>query len=270
MTLNKKVLAVDIDGTLLTGQKKITRRTEETLIRFQEAGGILVLASGRPPKGMQRYAESLRLREYGGYVLAYNGSQVTEAATGRILLQRFLDHSKLPEIIETAGRFGIYPLTYKGNTVLTENDADPYLQMEVSINGLDLDVVDSLVAAVDFPIPKCLCTGDPAVLEALAPALEAVLTGVNIFRSEPFFLEVNPQGIGKGEILASLISQLGLIADDLMAVGDGYNDITMLEYASLGVAMGNARDAAKAAADYVTASNEEEGLAKAIDKFIFT
>lgn len=268
MALKKKVLAVDIDGTLVTPDKRITPRTKAVLSRFQSEGGILVLASGRPPKGMQPYTEALELKKYGGYILAFNGSRVTDAATGQIVAQRFLDNSKLPDILQIAGRYGVFPLTYEGDTALTENAADPYLQLEVSINGLALKVVDNLVEYVDFPIPKCLCTGEPEVLEQLDPALQAALSGVSIFRSESFFLEVNPHGIGKGEVLCDLIRQFNLTADDLVAVGDGYNDITMLQYAGTGIAMGNGREPVKAVADYITASNEEDGLAKAVEEFV--
>lgn len=269
MNLKKKVLAVDIDGTLVTPDKIITRPTLEAIARFQDAGGILILASGRPPCGMQPYVEQLNMVQRGGYVLAYNGSLVMETKTGKIAAQRFLDRGQLPAIVEIAGRFGIYPMTYEGDTAVIENDSDPYYRLEVSINGLKSRVVDSLVDYVQFPLPKCLCTGAPAVLEQLAPAFEAGLTGVNVFRSEPFFLEVNPMGIGKGEILKELLEEWGYTAADLMAVGDGYNDITMLRYASLGVAMGNAREETKQAANAVTASNCEDGLAAAINEFLF-
>lgn len=269
MQLKKKVLAVDIDGTLVTPDKKITPRTKEALLRFQQAGGILVLASGRPPCGMRVFAEELELSKYGGFMLSYNGAKITEMATGKIVTERFLDLDKLPDIIRIAGLFGVAPLTYEGDTALTEDPSDPYLQLEVSINQLRLKVVDSLVDYIDFPIPKCLCTGNPAVLEQLEAAMNAELNGVNIFRSESFFLEVNPPGIGKGEMLSAFLADRSLTAADLMAVGDGYNDLSMLQYASAGVAMGNAKDVVKAAADYITESNEADGLAKAVDKFLF-
>lgn len=266
-SLKKKILAVDIDGTLVTPDKTITPRTMDVLRRYQEAGGILVLASGRPPKGMRSYVEALNLKQYSGYALAFNGSQIMEAATGKLISQRFLDFKKLPDIIRVSSEFGVHPLTYEGDTALTEDDSDKFLRLEVRINRLDLKIVPDLVEYVNFPIPKCLCTGEPAVLEQLAPALEAALTDVSIFRSESFFLEINPTGIGKGETLCELVDYLGLSQSDLMAVGDGYNDVTMLKYAAFGVAMGNACQDAKRAADFITSSNQEEGLARAVEKF---
>lgn len=268
-SLKKKILAVDIDGTLVKPDKTITPRTMDVLMRYQKAGGILVLASGRPLKGMKPYVEALKLKQYGGYALAFNGSQIMEAATGKLISQRFLDFKKLPDIIRVSSEFGVHPLTYEGDTALTEDDSDKFLRLEVRINQLDLKVVPDLVEYVNFPIPKCLCTGEPAVLEQLAPALEAALTDVSIFKSESFFLEINPPGIGKGETLRELVDYLGLSQSNLMAVGDGYNDISMLKYAAIGVAMGNAYKDVMKAADSITRTNQKDGLAHAVEKFAF-
>lgn len=270
MQLKKKVLAVDIDGTLVTRDKKITNRTLAAIDQFRQAGGLLILASGRPPCGMKPFVEQLNMQDHGGYVLAYNGSRVTDAQSGKILFERFLDKNQLPKILELANQFGIHPMTYQGDTVIVEDASDRYLQLEVAINRLQLKVVADLAAFVQFPIPKCLCTGEPTVLEQLMPVLQAELTGVSVFRSESFFLEVNPQGIGKGEVLEKLLGQLGFTAKDLVAVGDGYNDVTMLQYASLGVAMGNAREPVKAAANFVTDTNDADGLAKVIENLLLS
>lgn len=268
--LKRRVLAVDIDGTLVNSKKEITPGVLGALRVFQEAGGILVLASGRPPHGMMRYAEELELKKYGGYVLAFNGSRVLDTRSGQLVFQKNLDYRKVPQIAALGREYGVAVLTYEGNTIITETPDNRFLQLEKEINGLELKVVESIGDYVRFEIPKCLGTAEPELLLPLERALREQIDNVSVFRSEPFFLEVNPIGIGKGEVLRMLVeTRLGLTARDVVACGDGYNDITMLGYAGVGAAMANARDAVLNCADVITHSNQEDGVARMVYEYCF-
>ena len=270
MELKNKILVCDIDGTLVDSEKKIPPRAKELITKFQKNGGIFILASGRPPRGMINYANELELAKYNGYMMSYNGSQVTNMKTGEIIYKKCLDYNKIPDIIRIAKEYGVNMLTYEGDTIITEDDSNKYLQLEKKINNLDLKLVDSITDYVKFDVPKCLGTAEGEALEPLEAAFNEQLTNVSIFRSEPFFLEVNPLGIDKGNILKMVVEEiLGCTKNNVVACGDGFNDITMLEYAGIGIAMDNGSIAVKEDADYVTASNDEDGLALAIEKFIF-
>lgn len=269
MKLAKKVLVTDIDGTLVTSKKIVTDRVKKTIREFQNNGGIVVIASGRQIFGMMDVVNQLELNKNGGYIMSSNGSLVTNAVTNEVLFERKMSSEIMGKFREIARKYGISILTYEGNTIITEDSSDYYFQIERSANKLGLKIVDDIVKYVDFDIYKIMATGEPEVLKKLEVELKEKIRGYNIFRSEPFFLEINPLGISKGEVLPEILLRLGCTVDDVMAIGDGYNDITMLQVASLGVAMANANDEVIDCANAVTLSNDEDGLAIAMEKYIF-
>ena len=122
---------------------------------------------------------------------------------------------------------------------------------------------------MDFPINKLLIPGEPAVLEEMIPVLkEKYHSLLNIYRSEPYFLEIMPQNIDKAYSLQKLLSSIGLTADSMICCGDGYNDVSMIEYAGLGVAMENAQPIVKDTADFITKSNDDDGILYVINQFL--
>ena len=129
--------------------------------------------------------------------------------------------------------------------------------------------VDDLPAEVTYPINKLLLTGNPADMPHVEELMQQEFAGkLSIYRSQPFFIETMPLGIEKSASLQILLRAKGLTAENLMACGDGWNDLPMLKFAGLGVAMGNAQPEVKAAADYITADNEHDGVGLAVEKFI--
>ena len=130
--------------------------------------------------------------------------------------------------------------------------------------------VPNFLDVINFPVPKCLIVGNPEPLAALEKKMKKDLEGkMNVFRSEPFFLELVPNGIDKARSLSVLLEELGMTREEMIAVGDGFNDLSMIQYAGLGVAMANAQEVVRQAADYITLSNEEDGVAAVVDKFFF-
>ena len=146
---------------------------------------------------------------------------------------------------------------------------DKYIEIEAGINKLTVKEVDNFPEYVTFDVNKCLLTGHDEhmarVERNMAKRFGSVL---NIYRSEPFFLEIMPKGIDKAESLDKLLKSLGYTKDELICCGDGFNDLSMIQYAGLGVAMANAQDKVKEAADFITLSNNEDGIAYVIEKFI--
>ena len=143
------------------------------------------------------------------------------------------------------------------------------MQLEADITKLDIRKVDNFPEYINFPCTKCLISGEPEAVEAAEKELKKHYNSLlNIFRSEPFFLEIMPKGIDKAHSLLKLLSSLGLTAEQMICCGDGFNDISMIEVAGLGVAMENAQDLVKEAADYVTKSNDDNGILHVINKFM--
>ena len=246
-----KLIVLDLDGTLTNSKKEITPRNRETLIRMQEQGIRLVLASGRPTYGIVPLANELRMNEFGGFILSYNGGEIINWETQEMVYENVLPNEVVPVLYECARTHQLSILTYDGAEIITENSQDPYVLKEAFLNKM-----------------ACLIVGDADKLIPLEAELCLRLQGrINVFRSEPYFLELVPQGINKALSLAVLLKEIGVAREEVIAIGDGYNDLSMIRFAGLGIAMGNAQEPVKKAADYITLSNEEDGVAEAIKKF---
>lgn len=260
-----KYIALDLDGTLTNEDKVITPRTYEALMDAQRKGIRLILASGRPPYGMQPLCKQLQMDQYGGIMLAYNGGHTERCDNGEVLTEIKLDDTLLPEVYEFQKKYNMVLMTYFGEHIYTEDDTDQYVLQSSKNNKMSVIKVSDFVADAPRPINKCLMVGDPSVAPLCEKELTEYFDGrLNICRSTPYFIEILPLGIDKGDALKELMPLLGSSTDELMAFGDSFNDINMLRVAGIGVAMGNAEDEVKAVANHVTLSNEQDGIAEAI------
>lgn len=265
-----KYLSLDLDGTLTNSQKIITPKTKNALIKAQENGITIILASGRPTKGILPIAEELRLKEFGGYILSYNGAKIINCKTDEVIYEKFLPDEIKETVYNISKKYGINILTYDNDAIITEN-SDSFIEIESKINHMPVKIVKSFTEALNFPVIKYLMTGEPAILEEIEPLVYKKLSGYgNVFRSEPFFLEVVPENLDKAASMNVFLQSLGSDRTELIACGDGFNDKSMIEFAGLGVAMENAQKPVKDVADYITLSNDSDGIAKVVDKFIFS
>lgn len=267
--MNYKILVLDIDGTLTNSDKVISPETKKGLMMIQERGHIIILASGRPSSGMMKYAKELELEKYGGYLLSFNGARIINCRTGDIIYQQTIPRFILPKIYHFAKENSCGLITYCGDYVVSGMGIDEYIELEARINGMPVREVDDFLHFIDFDVNKCLMTAPPEKAEKLTAILQEKFVGIlSIYRSEPFFIEVMPKNIDKAFSLNRMLETVGLKKEDVICCGDGYNDVTMVAYAGIGVAMANAREEVKAVADYITKSNDEDGLVEVIDKFI--
>ncbi len=264
-----KVLVLDLDGTLTNSKKEITPRTLEALIEAQKRGVKVVLASGRPTYGIVPMAEKVRLSEYEGYILSYNGGEIIDWKTKEMMYANVLDPVYIPYLYWCAKKNDFAIVSYHHEFVLTEHPDDEYVLKEAILNVMQIKPVEHFLKAIDFPIAKCMIVGEPTRLHELEKEMFAAMNGrMGVYRSEPYFLELVPKGIDKAASLDVLMKKLGLSAAEMIACGDGFNDISMIKYAGLGVAMANAQPAVKECADYITTSNDEDGVAAVIEKFL--
>lgn len=267
--MKRKALVVDIDGTLTDSRKEISRATREAVLAALERGHICVLASGRPTVGMARYARELELEERGGYLLSYNGACILSCRGGETLYRRTLPLSVVPKLYAFAEEHACGLVTHRKGEAISAFEPDRYVELEAHINGMSVRRVPDFVSFVDFDVYKCFLTAEGERAAGLEGSLREICRGeAEVYRSEPYFIEVVPEGVDKGDSLRRLMEHLGIPREDVVCCGDGFNDIPMLRYAGTGVAMGNAQQAVKDAADYVAAGNDEDGVAEAVHRFL--
>lgn len=267
--VNDKVLVLDIDGTLTNSNKEISPKTKEAIINVMKRGHKVILASGRPTPGMRRYVKELELEKHGGYILSYNGARVIDCKSGDIIYQKSVPHYLVPSLFKFAKNNDLGLITFLGDEVISGTRVDDYIRYESKINQLKIREVENFVEFVDFEANKFLMTAPPERAEYLVVQLqEKYGQELSIYRSEPFFIEIMPQNIDKAKSLERMLLTIGLDKEDMICCGDGFNDLSMIEYAGIGVAMGNAQDKVKEVADYITASNDHDGIVEVIEEFI--
>lgn len=264
-----KLLVLDLDGTLTNDEKIITPKTYDALMKAQEEGVKIVLASGRPTFGIAPLAEKLKLKDYGGYILAFNGCRIINWQSREIISDSVLDPEVMPYLYECSKKSGFPILTYQGEDIVTEYPEDQYVIEEARINKMPVRKMNDFMTEVKYPINKCLIVGEPERLHVLEIEMAEKLQGrMGIFRSAPFFLELVPLNVDKAKTLNILIKKIGITREEVVACGDGYNDLSMIEFAGMGVAMKNAVDEVKAKANYITIhDNNHDGIAEVIEKF---
>lgn len=265
-----KLLVLDVDGTLLNEAKEISKRTLAALLKVQQMGVRIVLASGRPTYGLLPLAKSLELGNYGGYLVSYNGCQIISAQNGEILFERRINPELVPYLEKKARKNNFALLTYHDDTLVTDSPENRHVQREAALNHLQIIREDEFSTGIDFAPCKCvLVSDDEEALIDLEAYWKKRLDGtMDVFRSERYFLEVVPCGIDKANTLGALLDMLKVKRDEVMAIGDGVCDVTMIQLAGMGVAMDHSPESVKACADYVTVSNEEDGVAQAVEKAI--
>lgn len=266
-----EILVLDIDGTLTTSEKKITKETLDAIRIIQKRGHKVVLASGRPTPGIYPVADTLKMHKYGGYILSFNGAKIIDCTTKEVIYQKVLPPELLPEIYDAAIKFDTGLITYDNEQVLVATEVDPYIEKEAKLNRLQYKKIPNFLDYVTFDVNKCLMTAEPEYLAKVEQLMKRRFAGrLSIYRSEPYFLEVVPLNVDKADSLSKLLDHLHLSREQMISCGDGFNDITMIEYAGMGVAMANAQQLVKDAADYITLSNDNNGIAHVINEFMLT
>lgn len=261
-------LALDIDGTVTNSKKEITPAVHAEIRRLQEAGIPVALVSGRPVLGMKHVADELDFSNYNCYILAFNGGKIIDTKTNKVVYSQTIPLPLAKEVCKAATEYDVAIVTYKGEYIISSDPDNQYTQIESYVTRIPVRGVHSMEEEVDFEPDKFLFVGEPLYIESILPEMQRRFAGkLNIFRSEPYFMEIVPLGIDKARSLDRLLDKLGMTSENLVACGDGFNDISMVNFAGMGVAMANACAETKAVANYIAPSNDEDGVADAIKKF---
>ena len=276
--MSRKVIIMDVDGTLTNSKKVVTPQTKEALLKAEEAGAVLILASGRPTSGLIDLAKELEMYKHHGLLVAYNGSTVVDCETMEVLFNQALSVEEGKAVLEHMKKFDrVRPMIDKGEYMYVNNVYDNWItwkgkpfdviQYESRGGKFKLCEVDDLAAFVDFPLNKILTTSDPEYLqEHYQEMMEPFKDSLSCMFTGDFYFEFTAQGIDKAKALDTVLIPMGYKREDMIAFGDGHNDASMVAYAGIGIAMENAVQDLKDIADEMTLSNDEDGIAVALYK----
>lgn len=267
--MDYKLLVLDIDGTVTNSDKEVTEPTREAIIRLQERGVAVAIASGRAPQGVLPIAEKLELHRPGSYILAFNGAKIIHCQSRKCVFEKHLPSHIPARLWQDARAHGLGILTYTNQALVAGTPPDPYMAIEARISHLPVEYHADFLSASRIPVNGCLLTGDPDIIEAMEPFfVHKYFHETQIFRSEPFFLEVAPKNVDKAYSLKHLLRILGIRREEMVCCGDSFNDITMIQFAGLGVAMANGQQMLKDVANYITRrDNDHDGIAEVIETF---
>ncbi len=264
-----RLIAVDIDGTLTNQDKRITPRTQRALLEAQKQGAALVLASGRPACGLKNYALQLHLPAYGGKLVAFNGGLLADAKTGEVLYERKMPLPLAKEVLRHLRQFPVTVMLCDGEALVVEDENGYQVEYEANCNRLRITKTDSLEEYLDFSPYKLLASANPPYLADIHEQLSAPFPGrLSTFFSAPFFFEFVPLGVSKADALQKLCERQGIHRQEVLCFGDEENDLEMIRFAGHGVAMGNACGLLKQAADEITLSNDEDGIAAVVERYL--
>ena len=260
-----ELIAIDLDGTLVGSDLQIHPPEREAIIRAREAGVRIVLATGRGFPVVRPYALDLGLTEP---VICYQGGLVRDPVSGQVLYAATIAPALYAEAVQLAQVQHLNFTAYSEDTVYL-TAVRPSRAFHDQWFGMPIQQVDDLIADVSRPVLKFLIIAEDEEADQIEQSWKAHFAGrLHIVRSHRWFVEGSPLGVSKGDALARLAAQWGIKPAAVMAIGDNDNDRSMLEWAGLGVAMGDARSDLKSIADYVAPPQAESGVAHVIHKFV--
>lgn len=260
-----KLIAIDIDDTLINDDKEVTPATQRALEQAVAQGIVVTLATGRAYASAQAIARQTGLNVP---IITYQGALVKNLLDEQVLYERYVPVEAADKLFQYCIQHDLHLQTYIDDKLYSREDNDK-IKDYTALNRTPYYVEPDFKKLVDQPTPKMLIIDEPSFLDELAPKLRELLGDqVHITKSKPNFLEIMHHEGTKGHALKFLSAHFGCTPSDCIAVGDSWNDHEMLEAAGLGVAMGNAIPALKEIADYVTLSNNEDGVKHVIEKFI--
>lgn len=264
-----RLIAMDLDGTLNNDEKRITELTRAALMAAQGAGIRLALASARPSPGLYREQDILRMGEHGGVLMSYNGGRIVDAATGAVLFETSMPIQEARRVLRALEALPVTPILDDGRQFFVTDRRGYMVDYECRNNGMNCTEVENLADFLNFAPVKILMSVDPERIASVQARIAKLLgEELTVVRTAAFYLEIIPRSINKGQGVRDICRALGFETGEVIAFGDAENDIPMLRAAGVGVAMGNADAEVKAAADLVTRSNNEDGIAFALEQLL--
>lgn len=264
-----KLVAVDIDGTLLTNDRKVTPEVFEAVQEAKKQGVKVIIATGRPIPGVQPLLNELNLREEGDYVITFNGGLVQDTSTGENIITETMTYEDYLDIEFLSRKLDVHmhAITKKGIYTANRN-IGKYTVHESSLVNMPI-FYRTPEEMGDKEIIKMMFIDEPEILDAAIEKIpQEFFDKYTIVKSTPFYLEFMNKKASKGNAIKHLAKKMGLTPDQTMAIGDAENDRAMLEAVGNPVVMENGTPELKEIAKYITKSNEESGVAHALREWV--
>ena len=255
------MLVLDLDDTLLTDDHTISVENAAMLFKAQELGVYVILASGRPTPAMIAYAKELQLDN--SYMISYNGAVITDLKEDKVIFEQTLTQGQIHELYDYSLKSKTHIITYVNGKIVSETDSE-YIEIEKNITGLEHNKVVSFKEEVQSSAVKCILLEEPTYLKEVEKDLKTAMPHLSVSMSKPFFLEVAQNGIDKGASIKFLAEKLNILQSEIIAVGNAGNDLTMIEYAGLGVWVDNVDPELRDKGDFIVASNNDHGVAEVV------
>jgi len=262
-----KMIALDVDGTLVGQDSIISQQTKESIYAARKKGVKIILVSGREAYSINMFAKELELDEL---IISLNGAMVTDSQLKETLFRTDIKSQITKDIIQRCEEKNIPNVLFSGNELFAKEE-DENLELFRKYSHAPIDIVGKLSEFYnDHLIGKMLLIGENEELTEMKNTLAKLYHGeINMDFSKPFFLEIYNSNTSKGIMLEKVANHYGIESKEIIAMGDGENDISMIEYAGIGVAMANALESVKKKADFITLSQWENGVSYAMKRFIF-
>jgi len=255
----------DVDGTLVTQAKVVTERAIDAVEKLHERGALFAITSGRPPRGMRMLIHPLEIR---GPLAAFNGGIIVQPDM-TIVEERVIPADLAPAVIDAIRAHDLYAWIYReAEWYVTDPDA-PHAAREAATVQFQPTVVPSYDGLLDRAVKIVGVSDDyDKVARCEAAVRQQFGTHVSAARSQPYYLDVTHPMANKGVVVERLSHHYQIPLEQIATLGDGVNDVLMFQRSGLSIAMGNASEEVQRQATRVTASNEDEGFAKAVEQFI--
>lgn len=263
------MIAFDLDDTLLRSDLSISYRTRNAIKRAEAAGVVVVLASGRIPASMERFARLLGLHKRPGYLICNNGTLIQESNTGTVIYETAIPSKTALLAFDLASAEG-FPVQLYEDDIMYVSKSNEFAGYDQKRSGLRQVVVENFRDMVGSGCCKLLIPGDPMILKPLENLLRSYLGGsATLFASRPYLLEILPPQTNKGAALEKIAEKLAIHPEAVLAIGDSVNDEGMIAWAGTGVAMINGDERIKGIANVVTEkSNDDDGVVDIIRRYV--
>jgi Cof subfamily protein (haloacid dehalogenase superfamily) len=262
-----RLLVADVDGTLVTRDKVLTPRAVAAVGELRTAGILFALTSGRPPRGMQMLIAPLELESP---LAAFNGGLIV-APDMTVITQRIIPDPLVPEIVAALDAAGLDAWIYRGADWFVRTADAPHVGRETATVQFSPSVVPDFHGLLTGIAKVVGVSDDHDAIAAATLAVQAEFGAhVSAARSQPYYLDVTHPDANKGGVVAFLAAHYGIPAEGIATIGDMPNDVLMFMRSGLSIAMGQADPEVHRAARHVTASNDDEGFALAVERFILT
>ncbi len=260
-----RLLLADVDGTLVTQDKVLTKRAIAAVAKLAQAGIIFAVTSGRPPRGMSMLIEPLKLSTP---IAAFNGGLFARPDMS-VIEQHVIPAGVAPAVIELLDAHAMDVWVYRGADWFVRDSQGPHVAREAWTVRFDPTPIGSFASVLDGAVKLVGVSDDyEAVDKAAAAARERFGDHVSAARSQPYYVDVTHPHANKGEVARYLSKIYEIPPEAIATIGDMPNDVLMFAHSGLSIAMGNASHEVQRAARRVTTSNEDEGFANAVERFV--